>query len=78
MNYTILVMGCLAAVMVFAWILEGRESFSPPKDDITMIGMIPTLSGLNTDDPEMPKERELSFMKSGKVMQHTLKNAIGL
>ncbi|KAG7409202.1 Choline transport protein [Fusarium oxysporum f. sp. rapae] len=36
MNYTVLIMGCLAVVMATGWLLEGRSKFSPPTHDETL------------------------------------------
>ncbi|KAG5743892.1 hypothetical protein H9Q72_012139 [Fusarium xylarioides] len=36
MNYTILIMGCLAAAMATGWLLEGHSKFSPPTHDETL------------------------------------------
>ena len=56
MNYTILVMGILTVVMALGWILEGRKSFSPPRDDSVMVGIVPALGG-TTLDPEAGREK---------------------
>ncbi|KAF5975974.1 choline transporter protein [Fusarium bulbicola] len=37
MNYTILIMGCLAAAMATGWLLEGHTKFSPPTHDETSL-----------------------------------------
>ncbi|KAE8343714.1 hypothetical protein BDV24DRAFT_149334 [Aspergillus arachidicola] len=72
MNYTALVVGCLALAMALAWVIEGRRLFSPPTTDNVLTGIVPTLSGMKPD-PEAGEEKvSLSKqLKSGRAVSIT-------